>query len=145
MVIRSEQMAAFANKAQGDFVIRLKQYLCKAHGSVNVQLPFGKHYCVRGTPDRIITEMVRRAIEKGRLYSISLESSLAAFVTLMFVVAPNFDADPLVHRILTDSKIPANDRVSRACEWISNRHWKRVRRNYDPAAWVAARRVMEAA
>lgn len=136
MVIRREQINVFENKAQDDFVVSLKHFLRKSHGSVCVRLPPG-NYVLRNLSDRILTELVRRAIEKGRRYSLTWQSSLAAFVTLMFLVAPNFNADPLINRMLTDSAIPSNERVDRICQWVKDSYWERVRNTYDPAAWVA--------
>ena len=136
MIIRSEQMAVFENTAQSDFVVTLKNYLRKSHGSIRVRLPVGS-YALRDLSDRILTELVRRGIQRGRVYSLTWESSLAAFVTLMFLVAPNFHADRLIHRMLTDSAIPPNERVDRICQWIKEPYWKRMRGAYNPSAWVA--------
>lgn len=136
MVIRAQQMDLLDKKAQTDFVISLRDYLRQSHGTVRVRLPF-RDYDLREIPERILTELVRRSIEKGKLYSLTWQSSLASFVTLMFVAAPNFDADPLIHRTLTDAAIPANNRVDRVCQVTTDSYWENVRKAYDPAAWSA--------
>jgi hypothetical protein len=137
MVIRAEQIAVFERKAQTDFVTSLRDYLCRSHGTVRVRLPIGV-YRLQDIPGHVLTELVQRSIEKGRLYSLAWQSSLAAFVTLMFVAAPNFDADPFIHRTLTDPAIPANDRIDRVCRWATTPYWEKVRKAYDPAAWAAS-------
>ncbi len=136
MIIRATQIAIFEKKAQADFVMSLKNFLRQDHGAVRVRLPIGV-YRLQDVPDRILTELVRRSIEKGRLYSLTWQSSLAAFVTLMFVVAPNFDADIFIHRALTDPAIFANERVDRVCQWATDYDWERVRNSYGPAVWAA--------
>jgi hypothetical protein len=136
MVIRAEQVHVFEKKAQTDFVTSLREYLRGAHAKAHVQLPTGV-YSLRDIPELVLTELVRRSIEKGRLYSLTWQSSLAAFVTLMFVAAPNYDTDPLIQRTLTDPAIPANDRVQRICQWATDQYWEQVRNTYDPAAWAA--------
>lgn len=136
MVIRAEQIDVFEKKAQTGFVASLRDYLRGSHAKARVQLPTGV-YSLQDIPEQVLTELVRRSIEKGRLYSLTWQSSLAAFVTLMFVAAPNYDADPLIQRTLTDPAIPANDRVQRVCQWATDQYWEKVRNTYDPAAWAA--------
>jgi len=136
MVIRAQQIGVFEKKAQTSFVVSLREYLRGSHAKARVHLPTGV-YSLQDIPEQVLTELVRRSIEKGRLYSLTWQSSLAAFVTLMFVAAPNYDADPLIQRTLTDPAIPANDRVQRVCQWATDRYWEKVRNAYDPAAWAA--------
>ena len=136
MLMRSEQLAIFERTAQAHFATSLRDFLRQAHSSVRVRLPSGV-YLLQGITDGVLLELISRSIEKGRLYSLTWQSSLAAFVTLMFTAAPNFDADPLIHRILTDPAIPPNHRVTRVCQWATDQRWKSIREMYDPAAWVA--------
>jgi hypothetical protein len=136
MVIRATQMAVFEKKAPDDFVFSLRDYLRRSHGTVRVRLPIGV-YVLQDIPERMLTELVRRSIEKGKLYSLTWQSSLAAYVTLMFVAAPNFDADTFVHRTLTDPAVFFNERVERVCEWATDSDWERVRKAYEPTAWAA--------
>jgi hypothetical protein len=136
MVIRAEQVHVFEKKVQTDFVTSLRDYLRGADAKARIQLPTGVH-SLQDIPELVLTELVRRSIEKGRLYSLTWQSSLAAFVTLMFVAAPNYDADPLIQRTLTDPAIPASDRVQRVCQWATHQYWEQLRNTYDPAAWAA--------
>jgi hypothetical protein len=135
MVIRAEQVAVFEKKAKTDFVTSLREYLRESHAEARVRLPSGV-YSLKDIPEKVLTELVRRSIEKGKLYSLTWQSSLAAFVTLMFVAAPNYDADPLIQRTLTDPAIPANHRVQRVCQWATDQYWEQVRNSYNPAAWA---------
>lgn len=87
MLMRSEQLAIFERTAQAHFATSLRDFLRQAHSSVRVRLPSGV-YLLQGITDGVLLELISRSIEKGRLYSLTWQSSLAAFVTLMFTAAP---------------------------------------------------------
>jgi hypothetical protein len=79
--------------------------------------------------------MVRNGIARARRYGMNWESSLTAFVVLMFVAAPNFDEHPLIQRILRDDGAAPNERIDRLWEKTSEANWKTVEQDYDASAW----------
>jgi hypothetical protein len=128
-------MATFEKEAQTQFVESLRDYLRTSYAAVRVRLPMG--LCrLEEIPESVLTELVTSSIEKGRLYSLTWQSSLAAFVTLRFVAGPNFDSDPAMHWGLTDPAVPANNRVDGILRWATETDWGRIRAAYDPAAWA---------
>src|SRR5215831_1770471 len=133
--IRSEQIAAFQPVADAGFARRLTQYVRHApHASVTVLIPSGATP-VNMIPNAVLRRMVQTGIERGRGYGLSWESSLAAFVLIMFVAAPNFDQHPLIQRVLRDDDAPPDGRIESLWSRISNENWRAVEAYYDPRAW----------
>jgi hypothetical protein len=67
---------------------------------------------------------VRRGIAKARSYGLLSESTVAAFVFLLFAVGQNFDAHPLAHLILTDTGIPPNMRIDGLVSAMTPNDWE---------------------
>jgi hypothetical protein len=63
------------------------------------------------------------------------ESSLMAFVAIMFVAAPNFDQHPLIGRVLKDEAVAPDARINQLWERTTDQNWEAVAQNYDPSAW----------
>ena len=68
------------------------------------------------------------------------QSSIAAFVTLMFDVAPNFDHHRLCEVLLGDEEKPADDRIGDVLTVLNEKNWDAIRLTYDPQAWLTAER-----
>ena len=135
--IRPEQIRAFQPVADAEFVERLAVHVRAEHADAPVFLPEGETTVGLLTDERL-HEMVRRGVERARSYGITWESTLGAFVTIMFVAAPNFDEHPLIRRVLSDEKVDANARVERLWELTTEENWEVVAQNYDASAWHRA-------
>ncbi len=122
--IRPEHLTAFQPNAEAVFVERLIEHLRDEHEPL-----------VRGFPDDILEEMVRNGVAKGRLHGITRESSLTAFVALMFEISPNFDEHPPIRRVLRDTRIPPDARIDALVERVSPEEWEEAERRYDASAW----------
>lgn len=132
--VRPEQMEVFQPVAEAAFARRLTEYLRRAHSGLSVRIPPGATL-IKRIPAAVLTRMVQNGIERGRAYGLSWESSLAAFVLIMFVAAPNFDQHPLIQRVLRDDDASPDGRIESLWSRISNENWRAVEAYYDPRAW----------
>ena len=132
--VREEQLLAFRAVADEDFVARTAEYLRAEHPEAAVALPDGERP-LSEMPDELLLGMVRRGIARARSYGLTWESSITAFVVLMFVVAPNFDAHPLIRRVLTDEKVAPDLRVDQLWEETTDENWEAAAAGYDAGAW----------
>jgi hypothetical protein len=132
--VRPEQIEAFRLQAEADFVERVAAYLVEEYSESVVQLPTGL-LTVEQIPGNQLSQMIENGIARARVYGLNFESSLSAFVTLMFVVAPNFYEHPLIHQILTDEKTEANSRLDDLWERTSEENWATAKQMYDANAW----------
>jgi hypothetical protein len=132
--IRQAQIKVFQPQAEAGFVSRMTEYLREHHRDVVVKLPSGD-ILVREISDERLRKMVENAIARARGYAMNWESSLGAFVVLMFVTAPNFDRHPLIHRVMSDENIAPDSRIGQLWERTTDENWKAVKKSYDANAW----------
>ncbi|HLM02671.1 MAG TPA: hypothetical protein VK400_16575 [Pyrinomonadaceae bacterium] len=160
LIVRPAQLEAFQPQADAAFETQVVQYLQEEHGEDIVRLPTGvliieqpsaktlqeKYeddfeqlpegmFIVEQLPDEILLGMVRSGIARARNYEMSWESSLTAFVVLMFVIAPNFDQHPNIQRVLKDTTIVPDERIDHLWERTSEEDWEKVAQHYDSSAW----------
>lgn len=134
LMIRPEQYQAFQPVAEAAFVTEVVDYLRKTRPDEVVRLPGGQT-TIAGLPDDILSDMVRGGIARAREYGVTWCSTLLAFVTTMFVSAPNFDDHPLLKRVLLDNDTDPNYRLDKLMQNSTEENWEAVRRAYDVAAW----------
>jgi hypothetical protein len=134
MIIRAEQLSAFQKEGEKQFISQLAAYIREHHSGEIIRSPSWQHR-IDDLSDDVLKRLVADGIERGRSYGFTWQSSLASFVVLRFVVAPNFDDDALIRQSLTDEAISVEDRLSAVLQWATDDYWRQVRSKYDPAAW----------
>jgi hypothetical protein len=134
--IRADQFEAFKPVAEAAFVRRIAEHLRNHHSDAVVQFP-NEVILIKQISEERLRSMAKDGIARARSYGIDWESAVTAFVALMFIVAPNFDKHPLIQRVLKDERVAANLRIDQLWERTTEENWEAVRKNYDPAAWVA--------
>ena len=132
--IRPEQSEAFQPVAEAAFVAEVVDYLRKTRPQEVVRLPGGPT-TIAEISDEILSVMVRGGIARGREYGITSSSTLAGFVSLMFISAPNFDDHPLLKRALLDNDTDPNGRLEKLIQDSTEQNWEAVRQAYDASAW----------
>ncbi|HEY6334111.1 MAG TPA: hypothetical protein VI756_32650 [Blastocatellia bacterium] len=132
--IRPEQLEAFQPVADAAFAARLAKYLRANHADAVVRISSGA-VAVARLPEATLTKIVRSGMSRARGYGLTSESSLAAFIVLMFLAAPNFDAHPLIQRVLQDKDSEPDNRINNLWARVSPQNWKAVYGYYDTGAW----------
>lgn len=123
--------------AETAFERRVALYLREHHAAEVVTLPEGER-AVEDLDDETLLRMARSGIARARAYGMSWESSITAFVVIMFVVAPNFDDHPLIRRTLEDEEVEPDLRVEQLWELTTEENWEAAARDYDPGRWEPA-------
>jgi hypothetical protein len=136
IVIREEQFAAFHGITEAAFERRIVDHLLQRHADEVVRLPAGER-AIAELPDETLQGMVRTGVARARSYGLTWESSIFAFVTLMFVAAPNFDEHPIINHILKSVDVEPDLRVNKLWELTSEGTWAAVEERYDAGAWLA--------
>ncbi|MET0649847.1 MAG: hypothetical protein ABW208_24825 [Pyrinomonadaceae bacterium] len=137
LTIRPEQLEAFSPLAEAAFARRVVEYLRENHADEPVTLAAGE-LPVKDVDDATLFRLVRGGIERAGSYGMTWESTITAFVVIMFTVAPNFDEHPLIRRALTDARFEPNERLDAIWDSTTNENWEAARASYDPGAWVSA-------
>jgi hypothetical protein len=132
--IRSEQIEAFQPVADAQFVRRIIEHLRTRHEKVVVRLESGPILIGRLSAG-LLQQMVQQGVTQAKAYGFTWESSITAFVVLMFKVSPNFDRHPAINRALSEATVSPDARVQRLLEVTSSSDWWEAKELYDPAAW----------
>lgn len=132
--IRAEQLNAFQPVADAQFVARIVEHLRTNHPTTVVRLAHGPTLLSRMSEVEL-SELVKNGVGRARKYGLSWESSISAFVVLMFCAAPNFDQHKAITEILSNSQIPPDDRIKVVVDKIDSNAWTEIKDRYDPAAW----------
>lgn len=134
MQIRSEHLNAFQSRADDQFIDELVEHLLEEYGDTIVQLP---EYTtgIDEIPLAVLREIVSNGVTQARQYGMTWEYALASFVSLMFVIAPNFDEHPIIRHILSSDAVAPDERIEMLWERITDEHWDAAGENYDPLAW----------
>jgi hypothetical protein len=139
LTIRAEQMKAFRPAAEAAFERRVAAYLRGEHAAEVVLLPAGEDGVdereVKDLDDETFLKMVRAGIARARAYGLTWESSITAFVVLLFTVAPNFDSHPLIRRVLLDGQSEPDACFEQLWEQTTDDNWEAAQERYDAAAW----------
>jgi hypothetical protein len=132
--IRPEQLEAFQTVADAAFAARVAKHLRANHTDVTVRIPSGEVALGR-ISEATLNRMVQTGISRARGYGFAWESNLAGFIVAMFLSAPNFDAHPLIERVLRDQNVKPEDRIDNLWSRVSAQNWKAVESYYDETAW----------
>ncbi len=135
--IRPSQFEAFRDVADAAFARRVAAHLRENHAEEVVKLPTGAH-ALGELDEATLLRLVRAGVGRARAYGMESESSITSFVVLTFAVAPNFDAHPLIRRVLEDESVEPDLRLSELWGRTNEENWQAAADAYDPAAWGLA-------
>ncbi len=133
--IRAEQMSVIEAVAQENFVRRIAVHLLAEYPKAVVNLPTDEKFTVDELPEETLHDLIRVGIERARGHQLTFESAIAAFVAVMFEVAPNFDTHRLSQVLLNDEEIEPNARLDELLNVLTEKNWESIREDYDPKAW----------
>ena len=119
------------------FKKQIARYLTTRHPDSLVRLPRGI-FTVRILPDEVLNELIEASLASAQRYGLTWQSSINAFVTLRFTVAPNFDTQPSIAAALAPDDRPPDFRMRDLPEAILPQDWEEAVSAYDPGAWIAA-------
>ena len=118
--IRKEQRDVFQQQAEIKFV----DYVVK-------QLRNNYAEAVKDVPEDKLYKRVEYGIQRAREYGFTWKNNLSTYVTLMFVIAPDFDRSPAFRRYLTAENVPPNERMDVLLRETTQADWRNARQ--DPA------------
>jgi hypothetical protein len=122
--LRDQHIDALRPQAEAEFIVRIAAHLKKqAFPEVST------------LDDEALMRRIRLGLTRARRYRMLRESTLVAYVALMFQFAPNFDELPKFAAVLADRKIPPDDRIDELVSCASDGDWQEVIRRSDPNFW----------
>lgn len=130
--LRADQIESLERDAERRFLVRLVDHLRQHHADIVAQFP-----------EDILREMAESGLRRAKSHGLTEESSVTAFVSLMFEIAPNFDEHPTVRQVLEDEDLDADDRMEDLLEAVSEEEWEEAHEAYDANVWFADLRAEE--
>lgn len=93
---------------------------------------------VKDYDDEKLTGMVKIGIDRARSHELTKAEDIAAFVSVMFEVAPKFDEQAEIKAVLNDTNFPPEDRFYQLFERVSDEGWLEAETLYEDTFWFPA-------
>ncbi|HUT30757.1 MAG TPA: hypothetical protein VMX13_13275 [Sedimentisphaerales bacterium] len=122
--IRKEQIDVFQQQAEINFVDYVAKQLRNNHAEAVKDVLEDKFY-----------KRIEYGIRRAREYGLTWKNNLSTFVTLMFVIAPDFDRSPSFRRYLTAESVPPNDRMDVLLRETTENDWQNAQKASAPNNW----------
>lgn len=90
---------------------------------------------VAGYDDAELNTMVRIGIDRAKSHGLAAAEDIAAFVAVMFEVAPRFDEQPDIQKALDESLLPAHMKMDLFADSVTPDAWAEAERRYDDSFW----------
>jgi hypothetical protein len=123
-VIRKEQIQHFIASDEDELITEVAKSVRKANGER-----------VAPYDDAQLQKMVKIGIERARANKLTGAEDLAAFVAIMFEVAPRFDEQKDIRQILDDEKLSPEVRFYKLFDFAQDQAWIEAERRYDDSFW----------
>jgi hypothetical protein len=129
LIIRRNQYYAFLQGDPARFTEQIQRHIVETMPDE-----------IRGIPPHLILAMIEAASERARSHGLATDEQIVGFVSVMFEIAPNFDEEPTLRAILSDTRFTPAER------WESlfadtpalQAAWERAAQPgfYDEQAWM---------
>lgn len=115
--ISKQQIDAMAQEGRAAYARDLARYLRAEHEDA-----------VRSLGDEDLLRRVHLGIARAEGHGMTWDSTITAFVAMMFEIAPTFDEQPGIRRVLTDGQIAPDLRVDALWKRTTAEDWEEAAR-----------------
>jgi hypothetical protein len=124
LVIRKDQIQAFIAGDEKELVSEVTKAVRYAVGDR-----------VAPYDDAELEKMVVIGVERARANNLTAAEDIAAFVAIMFEVAPRFDEQKEVRAALENELLPLEERFARLFDQTQDSSWADAERRYEDSFW----------
>ncbi len=93
---------------------------------------------VAGYDDKKLAKMVKTGIKRAKSHDLEKAQTIAAFVAVMFEIAPKFDEQEEIKTVLGDALFPPDERFYQLFERVSDDGWREAETLYEDTFWFPA-------
>jgi hypothetical protein len=90
---------------------------------------------LNGVPEDMQIGMIRNGIAKARSYGLQRAGNINAFVALMFEIAPEFDRQPDIQRVLKDPTIAPENKIQALMDRVPAQAWEDAGKHISSQTW----------
>ena len=82
--------------------------------------------------DKLYTR-VSIAIQRASRYDMTWDTSITAYVAIMFTISPTFDEQPAIRAVMNDESVPPNLRIDALWDRTTDDDWDEAERSAEGA------------
>lgn len=127
LIIREEQMQHFMAADEDQLVAVISRII----RGLNEER-------VAGYDDEKLGKMVGIGIERAKSRQLTKAQDIAAFVSVMFEIAPQFDEQEEIKNVLDNPSFPPGDRFYQIFDVVSETGWQQAETLYEKTFWFPA-------
>lgn len=124
MIIRREQLEQFIARDDAELTAVVREAVRAANGT-RVEI----------YEDPQLDAMVKIGIDRSRARGLEFAEDIAAFVAIMFEVAPRFDEQPDISAVLAADTLPPNLNLETLFGRAAEPAWVDAERKYEDSFW----------
>ena len=130
LVIRREQIQEFIARDETELTDVVRDAIHKANGER-----------VKGYGDDELDAMLRIGIGRAKSHGINMAEDIAYFVAIMFEIAPRFDEQTDIRKVLENADFPPDIRLEQLFTCVDDAAWVEAGRLYEDSFWFPAKTV----
>ena len=131
--INPQQFEMFQQQAEHQFTQKLQQALADKYPQMLSRFP-----------EEIQLKIVSNMIDRARRWGIDWKSSLVIFAELMISIAPDFDQQADIKRVLESDPAQANQRIKSLTEYVPDSAWSQAEDNSDDLPYFLSAEFLNA-
>jgi len=128
LVIRKQQLQEFIAGNAGEFAEVVRTAIRKSNEER-----------VKVYDDKELDAMLAIGIARAKSHGLTGAEDIAAFVAVMFEIAPRFDEQPEIREVLQDANFKPDDRLEQLFIRVPDAAWAEASKKYDDSFWFPAK------
>ena len=124
LVIRKQQIQEFIARDETELTDVVREAVREANGDR-----------VKDYGDDELNSMLKVGIGRAKSHGLTAAEDIAYFVAIMFEVAPRFDEQEDIRKVLEDTKFPLDIRLEQLFTCIDDIAWAEAGKNYEDSFW----------
>jgi hypothetical protein len=128
LVIRREQIQEFIARDETELTDVVREAVREANGDR-----------IRDYGDDELDAMLRIGIGRAKSHDLTCAEDIAPFVAIMFEIAPRFNEQTDIRKVLEDTKFPPDIRLEQLFTCVDDAAWIEAGRLYEDSFWFPAK------
>jgi hypothetical protein len=130
LVIRREQIQEFIARDETELTDVVREAVRGANGDR-----------IKDYGDDELNSMLRIGIGRAKSHGINMAEDIAPFVAIMFEVAPRFDEQTDIRKVLENADFPPDIRLEQLFTCVDDAAWIEAGRLYEDSFWFPAKTI----
>ncbi|MGB7210439.1 MAG: hypothetical protein WBD27_17430 [Pyrinomonadaceae bacterium] len=130
LVIRRQQIQEFIARDEAELTDVVRDAIREANGDR-----------VKDYANDDLNAMLRIGIERAKSHELACAEDIAYFVAIMFEVAPRFDEQTDIRKVLENTVFPSDIKLEQLFTCVDDAAWIEAGRLYEDSFWFPAETV----